>query len=293
MFSISLSVLDLRHFAFMAPPPTEICTLSLHDALPILMTVFNGMASEVERLIGQQQEFVSNAAHELRNPLNALLLRVEHLGLGLGPEWEGEVDLTREEGQRIAKILDALLVLSSGGGATNLRPVNIAELIQRRVVAWQYMAGEQRKSIRTGGSKELWCQVDEIMLESAVDAVIDNALKFSPENTTVAVDIHSDDEHVTIVVHDCGPGMSEAQISRATGRFWRSGEHQNVQGSGLGLAIATEFLASCGGELDIEQAEAGGLIVSMRMPTLTSEDMPLPDHSQTVQRRPLQTGGAR
>src|SRR5690625_6846597 len=82
MFSISLSVLDLRHFAFMAPPPTEICTLSLHDALPILMTVFNGMASEVERLIGQQQEFVSNAAHELRNPLNALLLRVEHLGLG-------------------------------------------------------------------------------------------------------------------------------------------------------------------------------------------------------------------
>ncbi len=58
--------------------------------------VFNGMADEIERVMTRQQEFALNASHELRNPLNALLLRVEHLATGLGREWDHDVEETRK-----------------------------------------------------------------------------------------------------------------------------------------------------------------------------------------------------
>ena len=248
---------------------TRISTTSGPPELQRVITQFNGMAKEVERLIGQQQDFVANAAHELRNPLNALLLRVEHLGLGLDDDWQDEVDLTREEGQRMAKILDALLVLSRGEGDTNIAPVEIAVMVRRRAHAWEYLASEQGKRVKVTTDGQAWGRVDETMLESAFDAVLDNALKFSPDGAAIRVAVHVEDHNVCIVVLDGGPGMSAEEITQATGRFWRSPQHQNVQGSGLGLAIATEFLKASGGGLELATADEGGLMVSMRIPRTT------------------------
>ena len=228
---------------------------------------FNQMAEKVEHLMHKQQEFVSNASHELRNPLNALLLRVEDLALALPDDDAPEIEHVRAEGQRMARILDALLMLARDEHmAAGSEPVEVAALVARRVQGWKSIAKEKDVELRLTGTDQAWVQVDEIVLESAFDAVTDNAVKFSPVSGTVEVSLVESDGMVEIGVRDHGPGLRHDEIGKVTDRFWRSPEHSRIGGSGLGLAIASELLVSCGGELVVSRPGGGGLQVTLRVP---------------------------
>lgn len=228
---------------------------------------FNQMAEKVEHLMHKQQEFVSNASHELRNPLNALLLRVEDLALALPRQDAPEVEHVRSEGRRLARILGALLMLAQdedmGVGA---EPVEVRGLVNRRVDGWRPIALDQGVEFDISGTDEAWARVDEIVLESAFDAVTDNAVKFSPAGGRIEVSVAESDGRVEVGVRDYGPGVRPDQIDKITDRFWRSPEHSTIRGSGLGLAIASELLDSCGGDLDVSQPDDGGLLVTLRVP---------------------------
>lgn len=232
-----------------------------------VVTAFNGMSEKVEQLIYKQQEFVSNASHELRNPLNALLLRVEALDLSLGDTATAEIEHVREEGRRMARILDALLMLARDQGVPNAdAPAELGALARGRLDAWRPVAREAGITIALDAPGEVWCEVDDIVVESALDAVVDNALKFAPAGTVVDVRVTVDGDRARITVRDRGPGLAAEEIEHVTDRFWRSPQHQNARGAGLGLAIATEFLASCGGHLEVAAAAGGGLAVALWIP---------------------------
>jgi signal transduction histidine kinase len=110
--------------------------------------------------------------------------------------------------------------------------------------------------------------VDPIGFGSALDAVLDNALKFSPEGGTVAVTVRLGRRDVTVTVADQGPGLTEEELSRVGDRFWRSARHQNVDGSGLGLSIARTLLLAGGGSLEFAAVEPTGLAVTLSVPLL-------------------------
>ncbi|WP_199814590.1 sensor histidine kinase, partial [Streptomyces sp. NRRL WC-3549] len=90
---------------------------------------------------------------------------------------------------------------------------------------------------------------DPVALSSALDAVIDNALKFTPPGEEVTVTVGAEGAWATVVVADRGPGLTEQELERVGDRFWRSGRHQNVQGSGLGLSISRTLLTAGGGSI--------------------------------------------
>jgi signal transduction histidine kinase len=228
---------------------------------------FNRMAEKVERLMQKHEEFVSNASHELRNPLNALLLRVESLGLTLPDDRTEEMDHVRAEGRRLARILDALLMLARDEDlAAGSEPVELGTLVARRVDGWRPIAAERDVELRLSCNGEVWATLDEIVVESAFDAVADNAVKFAPAGTAVDVTVTANGDTAEISVRDHGPGLTPDEIEKVTERFWRSPAHRAVRGSGLGLSIARELLASCGGRLDITVADGGGLVVRLRVP---------------------------
>lgn len=229
-----------------------------------MATVFNGMADQIERVMTRQQEFALNASHELRNPLNALLLRVEHLATGLGREWRDDVEETREEGRRMTRILETLLGLARGGhGDSTMSAVDLATLAARRLDAWRDVAAERGIALRSTGEQSVMSVTDRTIVESALDAVIDNAVKFSPDSAQIEVGAHRDGQVCRIAVRDHGPGLTEQQAAAATDRFWRSAESADTPGSGLGLAIASELLATVGGDLAVSSAEGGGLVVEL------------------------------
>lgn len=228
---------------------------------------FNQMADEIERVVSRQQEFVMNASHELRNPLGALTLRVESLATGLDETWEADIEKTREEGRRMSRILDTLLFMARAGRKDSpFAPVEIVGLTAGRLGAWQQAANRRDVSFEVAGAEELTSITDRTAVESALDAVLDNALKFAPAGSVVEVTIHRREGECLIAVRDHGPGLEPDDLERVTDRFWRSPRDQNVPGSGLGLAIAADLLGSLGGRLEVAPADGGGLAVTLHLP---------------------------
>lgn len=229
--------------------------------------VFNGMADEIERVMTRQQEFAVNASHELRNPLNALLLRVENLAAGLDDQWRDDVEETREEGRRMARILDTLLAYAREGRAdTTVSAVDLSVLAVRRAEAWRDVAAQRGIEIRAVQGDPVMSLTDRTIVESALDAVIDNAVKYSPSDAAVEVTAHRDDDGCRLTVRDHGPGLTLAQAASAADRFWRSDAHGQTPGSGLGLAIASDLLGSIGGDLVVAAHGEGGLLVTLLLP---------------------------
>lgn len=231
-----------------------------------MIRVFNGMAEEIERVVSRQQEFVLNASHELRNPLGALTVRIESLVTGLDDSWGEDVEQTREEVRRMTRILDTLLVMAkSGQKDSSFALVDLAQLASSRASAWFETAAQSGVTFRVLGPTSVMSITDRTTVESALDAVLDNAVKFAPAGSTIDVTVRFDGG-CSITVRDHGPGLDPDDLARATERFWRNPRDQNVPGSGLGLAIATDLLTSLGGAVHVVAADGGGLAVSLHLP---------------------------
>ncbi|OII66449.1 MULTISPECIES: HAMP domain-containing sensor histidine kinase [unclassified Streptomyces] len=227
---------------------------------------FNEMADHVEEVLEQQRAFVADASHQLRNPLAALLLRIELLALEL-PEGNEEIASVRTEGKRLAQVLDDLLDLALAEHASaDLQLTDIGLLATERVAAWRPLAEEKGVRLTGCGACAVTAWADPVALSSALDAVIDNALKFTPEGEEVTVEVGARGDTSTIVVADHGPGLTDDELERIGDRFWRSGRHQNVKGSGLGLSICRTLLAAGGGSMTYAHNEPRGLRVTVAVP---------------------------
>ncbi|RII09472.1 Sensor kinase CusS [Streptomyces sp. YIM 130001] len=229
---------------------------------------FNEMADNVEDVLEQQRAFVADASHQLRNPLSALLLRIELLGLEL-PEGNEEIASVRTEGKRLAQVLDDLLDLALAEHApADLGLTDIGELAAERVDAWRPLADDRGVGLSFDGRAAATAWADGVAVSSALDAVIDNALKFTPRGEAVTVSVGSDGDSATIVVADRGPGLTDDELVRIGDRFWRSGRHQNVKGSGLGLSITRALLAAGGGRVEYGHHAPHGLKVTVTLPRM-------------------------
>lgn len=227
---------------------------------------FNEMADNVEEVLEQQRAFVADASHQLRNPLSALLLRIELLALDL-PEGHEEIASVRTEGKRLAQVLDDLLDLAlAEHSTTDLGPTDIAELAADRVDAWLPVADREGVRLSYEGLAAVAGWADPVALSSALDAVVDNAVKFTPAGAEVVVSAQPDGDTVAIVVADGGPGLTEDELARIGDRFWRSGRHQNINGSGLGLSISRALLAAGGASIAYAPNEPCGLRVTITVP---------------------------
>ncbi|MFD8014754.1 ATP-binding protein [Streptomyces sp. NPDC058955] len=232
---------------------------------------FNEMADHVEESLEQQRAFVADASHQLRNPLAALLLRIELLALEL-PEGNEEIASVRTEGKRLAQVLDDLLDLAlAEHAAADLRLTDVGALTAERIASWRPVADEKGvRLVGECGAATGWA--DPVALSSALDAVVDNALKFTPAGEQVTVRVLAGSDSVEVVVADLGPGLTEDELSRVGDRFWRSGRHQNVKGSGLGLSIARVLLTATGGGIAFAPNEPHGLRVTVTVPRYAPTD---------------------
>lgn len=232
---------------------------------------FNEMADHVEEILRQQRAFVADASHQLRNPLAALLLRIELLGLEL-PEGSEEFASVQAEGKRLARVLDDLLDLALAEHSTAAaRTTDVAGLLAERLAAWRPVAERAGLGVEVGGPAAVTAWADPVALSSALDALLDNALKFTPAGGRVRVAVRADRDRVHLEISDTGPGVTDEELERIGDRFWRSGRHQNVPGSGLGLSIVRALLAAGGAGVRYGHADPHGLRVTVTLPRSAPE----------------------
>jgi signal transduction histidine kinase len=164
-------------------------------------------------------------------------------------------------------VLDDLLDLALAEHASaDLGLTDVAEVAAERVEAWRPVAEIKGVVLESAGRQAVTGWADPIALSSALDAVVDNAIKFTPEGESVTVRVSQEDGTVTVEVADHGPGLTEEEMERIGDRFWRSNRHQNISGSGLGLSITRALLASGGAQLAYEHNEPKGLRVQITVP---------------------------
>lgn len=224
---------------------------------------FNVMADHVETSQRQQRDLVTDAAHQLGNPLTALRLRVENLGSS-GAEPLG-VETALEETDRLSAIVESLLRLSQVG-AQQVVPerIDVAALARHRCEMWQ--PAFPRLTLEAPAEAPAFGTPD--IVDVVLDALLDNATKFAA-GSPVGVSVAAESEEVRIRVRDHGPGLDADDVAKVGSRFFRGRQHQNVPGTGLGLAIVRARLDDVGGSLHVERADGGGLQVEARLRTAT------------------------
>ncbi|WP_430786681.1 sensor histidine kinase [Actinoplanes sp. G11-F43] len=232
-----------------------------------LSASFNEMADAVSEAMQRQREFVAHASHQLRNPLTVLRLRIEDLGSHYDDEYlRADRESALEETDRLAGVLDGLLALAQAErGRPGLEIADAAGLTTDRVKAWLPLA-ERRGVDLTADVPDEPVPIRSVAtaLDQALDALIDNALKFTPPGGRVEVELTATDGGAEVTVRDTGPGMTADQCRQATERFWRAPDAQNVDGAGLGLSIVTVLVEASGGRFTLAPADSGGLAATIR-----------------------------
>jgi signal transduction histidine kinase len=141
------------------------------------------------------------------------------------------------------------------------------EVVADRVADWSVVgeARDVRLVVDASGDGARVC-LPPRGAETILDALLDNALKFTAAGTEIRIAVAREGDRVRLSVRDHGPGLQPDELDRALDRFWRSPAHQNVPGSGLGLAIVSELVAHSDGELELDLPEGGGLRIAMVFP---------------------------
>ncbi|MFD9944935.1 ATP-binding protein [Nonomuraea sp. NPDC059023] len=212
---------------------------------------FNTMMDAVENAVRRQRAFVSDASHQLRNPLTSLRLAVESIEPYLRAEGRPVYDMAVDEAKAMQDLLNSLQASARMESIRTASPVDLDEVLATRVERWRALTGTAGQRLSVDVPPGLRVLEPSGGLGSILDELVSNALRLSDAGL-VEVSARARDEVITIAVRDDGQGMDEPERSQALRRFWRSPRHQNIPGTGLGLAICADLVVAAGGGLRIE-----------------------------------------
>lgn len=236
------------------------------DELQHLTTAFNDMSAALSSLVERQRTFVAYAGHQIRNPLAALRLRVESLSTTVPQRDAAARQLALDELDRLSRTCEALITLARGDDAVLDRvEVDVTAVVRDRVRAWTPIADQVAAGIATDLAEDLWVETVDGTLEQALDALLDNALKFGGRGVQLRISSTRLDDGAVVEVRDDGPGLPAPLLREQPRPFWVSGDAE-AGGSGLGLSVVVTLLGLDGGTLHLSPAEPHGLRAVLTLP---------------------------
>ncbi|MCD7443568.1 HAMP domain-containing histidine kinase [Streptomyces lincolnensis] len=234
-----------------------------------LARTLNQGAERLDTLVASQRIFVADASHQLRTPLTALRLSLDNIADGVDDEFVREdVEQATAEVVRMSRLVNGLLVLARAEAkVTAPEPLSLGDIVDERLAVWRPAADERGVTVAPMGSIDgrLLVMSSPGALDQVLDNVLSNALEVSPDGGTITVRAQGRGDEVVLSVLDEGPGMSDAEKSRAFDRFWRGQGLTGRAGSGLGLAVVKQLVTDDGGAVTLRDAPGGGLCVEIRL----------------------------
>ena len=236
----------------------------------------NRMAIQLDRLENLRLNFVANVSHELKTPVTTIVGFVETLldGAKESPEELDQfLEIISRQADRLAAIIDDLLTLSRLESAPldeilDLSEQNLEEILESCFQICQARADEKHILLKFVCPASLHVYADRSLLTQAVVNLVDNAIKYSPENTTVVMRGHGTSNGVQITVTDNGPGIDERHLARLFERFYRvdKARSRKLGGTGLGLAIVKHIVSVHRGQVKVETSTGKGSTFIILLP---------------------------
>ncbi|KAF0219979.1 MAG: two-component system OmpR family phosphate regulon sensor histidine kinase [Geobacteraceae bacterium] len=239
-----------------------------------VVAVFHDI-SNLKKLEIIRKDFVANVSHELRTPVTVIKGYAETLlegGLENNPQRVGRfIEIIHNHAGRLANLIRDLLSLSeleSGNLNLGFASINIESVVKRACVLLDQKAHNKKITIDRSGINELSpVQGDPGRLEQVLVNLLDNAIKYTPENGSVTLSAADMEDMVKISVSDTGPGIPPKDLPRIFERFYRvdTARSREVEGTGLGLAIVKHIVQLHGGTVSAESSPGKGATFSFTL----------------------------
>ncbi|MDE3109075.1 MAG: HAMP domain-containing protein [Acidobacteriota bacterium] len=270
-------VSDSRH-ANAKPPQINV---SSTDELGRLAATFNELFARVLAVVQQLRQFVSDASHELRTPLAVLQGETELLlSERRNPEeYQKNLHVIVSELRHLSRIVEGLFTLSmADAGQLRIVPqrVFINEVLEEACELAAPLARAKGIRIDHDLEEEISFLGDETFLRDLFLIFLENAVKYSPGNTTITVDLVRQDGSVLVRFADQGPGISAEHLPHIFDRFYRAAplQHAETRSGGLGLAIARAIVTAHRGKIEVHTEPGRGSTFTVFLPVLDGQDAP-------------------
>jgi len=239
------------------------------DEVGALARDFDIMAERLREMLESQRQLMRDVSHELRSPLARLRIALELAERSDDPAQA--LKRVEKEADELELLLGNLLSLSrleSGQSVLERRELVLSELLQTIVNDADFEAEAHNRRVVLQLQEQPVMQGDSVLLRSAIENVVRNAVRYTAEGSTVEVWLVADPQQAIVRVCDHGEGVPEASLQKMFEPFARIGEARDRDsgGYGLGLAITGQVVKAHGGTVSAHNRDEGGLCVELRLP---------------------------
>jgi signal transduction histidine kinase len=236
-----------------------------------LANSFNGMAEQVEQTVSTLRAFVADAAHELHTPLTALQTNLELADEENASTRSLYLSRAQEQSRRLEALVKSLLDLSrieSAQSNHNFAPLDLNQLVSE--ISEQFASrAEQTNRLFTLDmpGETMIVNGNEMQIKQVLANLLENALKFTPENHSITLTLRRVDEDAVLTVTDTGIGILPEDLPHMFERFHRGRNASEYAGNGLGLAIVKAIVESYSGRVEAQSRGMGeGSMFSVMLP---------------------------
>ncbi len=232
--------------------------------------------TQMRRLEEVRRDFVANVSHELKTPVTSIKGFVETLIDGAVNDVDSSkrfLEIVGRQADRLNAIIEDLLTLSRIEQEAEKEEIplerhEIKQVLQAAIVAVGIKANQKNIKINLNCENNIKAEINAPLLEQAVVNLIDNAVKYSNENSAVEVAAKEDDSNIAISVTDHGAGIGKEYLPRLFERFYRvdKARSRKLGGTGLGLAIVKHIVLAHGGKVYVNSTPGKGSIFSIELP---------------------------
>jgi heavy metal sensor kinase len=244
----------------------------IQDEVARLVNAINSLLERIERASATERRFAADAAHELRTPLAVLrsgievaLRRERHAS-----EYVAALNSALREVIALCRMADDLLVLTRLDQEISAarQEVDLSALSREVIGAIEPLAATKHLSLNTALADKAQVEGNPEHLRRVIINLLDNALKFAPDNGHITVAVQHSDGRVVLRVADSGPGISPTELPFVFDRFFRGRAHAE-SGNGLGLSLCREIVQHHGGEITATNQPGGGAEFAVLLPAVT------------------------
>ena len=241
------------------------------DEIGDLTDAINEMSAKISQSEKMQTEFISSVSHELRTPLTAITGWSETLMYD--PDLKGDshrgVAIISKEAARLTKMVEELLEftrIQDGRFNLSIEQMDVEAELEDSVFAYGELLRQEEIELEYTPSEQPVPEIpgDPERLRQGFLNILDNAAKYGKSGKRIDIALEKQGDYIVICVRDHGPGIPEAELPFVKNKFYKGSSKE--RGSGIGLAVCDEIVTRHGGELLVENAEGGGVRVTVRLP---------------------------
>ncbi len=235
---------------------------------------YNRMAEKIEHFDKSRSQFVSNASHELKTPLTTMKILLE--SLIYQPDMPAEMreefmqDINHEI-DRLNSVVSDLLTLTRADShetALHVAREDLSELVTSAVHALTPVAEKRRQVLLTDIAPRVQAEVDKSKIGQVITNLVDNALKYTPEQGEIAVSLTVEGKEAVLTVKDNGEGIPEEDLPHIFDRFYRVDKARSraTGGTGLGLSIVRQIITMHQGDITVTSVPGEGSVFTVHLP---------------------------